>query len=141
MMFEIVSASVCETYNLGEKFAKTLKKKQRFALNGDVGSGKTEFVRGVLSNLNPEISVSSPTFSIVNSYETKNFVVHHFDFYRIKNIYEFVELGFEEYLNENSVVFVEWAQMFPEILGKNWETINFTSISQNERRIEFSILF
>lgn len=140
-MFEIVSASVCETYNLGEKFAKTLKKKQRFALNGDVGSGKTEFVRGVLSNLNPEISVSSPTFSIVNSYETKNFVVHHFDFYRIKNIYEFVELGFEEYLNENSVVFVEWAQMFPEILGKNWETINFTSISQNERRIEFSILF
>ncbi|MDR0303646.1 MAG: tRNA (adenosine(37)-N6)-threonylcarbamoyltransferase complex ATPase subunit type 1 TsaE [Chitinispirillales bacterium] len=140
-MFEIISDSVSDTRNFGKKLAKSLKKGQIFALNGNVGCGKTEFIRGVLSELNPEISVLSPTFSIVNSYETKNFTIHHFDFYRIKNAEEFIEIGFDEYLNENSVVFVEWAQMFKNVLGENCETVNFSAISENSRKIESSILF
>ena len=140
-MFEIVSDSVSDTRNLGKKLAKSLKKGQVFALNGDVGCGKTEFVRGVMAELNPEISVSSPTFSIVNSYETPNFTVYHFDFYRIKNINEFVEIGFDEYLSGDAVVFIEWAQMFENVLGKNYETINFSAVSQNSRKIEPSIPF
>jgi len=140
-MFEIISASVSDTRNFGKKLAKSLKKGQVFALNGDVGCGKTEFVRGVMAQLNPEISVSSPTFSIVNFYETKNFIVYHFDFYRIKNIDEFVEIGFDEYLSGDAVVFVEWAQMFENVLGKNYEAINFSAVSQNVRKIESSIPF
>jgi tRNA threonylcarbamoyladenosine biosynthesis protein TsaE len=135
-MFEIISGSVSDTRNFGKKLAKSLKKGQVFALNGDVGCGKTEFVRGVMAELNPEISVSSPTFSIVNSYKTPNLTVYHFDFYRIKNINEFVEIGFDEYLNGDSVVFIEWAQMFENVLGKNYETINFSAVSQNSRKIE-----
>jgi len=140
-MFEVISGSVYDTRNLGKKLAKSLKKGQVFALNGDVGCGKTEFVRGVMAELNPEISVSSPTFSIVNSYETKSFIVYHFDFYRIKNIDEFVEIGFDEYLSGDAVVFVEWAQMFESVLGKNYETINFSAVSQFSRKIESSISF
>ena len=141
MIFETISNSIAQTHDLGAKFAENLKKGQVFALVGNVGCGKTEFVRGVLSKLNPDISVSSPTFSIVNSYETKNFSVHHFDFYRIKHINEFSEVGFEEYSDGNSVVFVEWADMFYEVLGKDYETIKFTAISQTERKIESSVSF
>jgi tRNA threonylcarbamoyladenosine biosynthesis protein TsaE len=138
-MAVFLSKSVQETQDFGRKFAKNLRGGKVFALNGDVGCGKTEFVRGVLAELNPEISVLSPTFSIVNSYETKNLTIHHFDFYRIKNIDELIEIGFYEYLNENSVVFVEWAQMFENVLGKNYETISFTTVSKNSRKIETSV--
>jgi len=125
-----------ETQQYGKDFAKKLNGGQVFALIGEVGCGKTEFVRGVLSEVAPEIVVSSPTFSIVNSYETKNFTIYHFDFYRIKNINELFEIGFDEYFTENSVVFIEWADMFLGILPKGFETIKFEAISENERQIQ-----
>jgi tRNA threonylcarbamoyladenosine biosynthesis protein TsaE len=137
-VIEVISNSVSDTQNYGRNLAKSLQKGRIILLNGDVGCGKTEFVRGVLAELNPEISVSSPTFSIVNSYKTENFTVHHFDFYRIKNINELFEIGFEEYLSEDSVLFVEWADMFPQVFEKNSETINFSAISPNSRKIMFA---
>ena len=130
-----------ETQNFGREFAKNLRGGQVFALVGEVGCGKTEFVRGILAGIAadnpqfPEIVVSSPTFSIVNSYETPKFNIYHFDFYRIKNVNELFEIGFDEYFTENSVVFIEWADMFLEALPKNFETIKFEATGENERKI------
>jgi len=132
-----LSNSVEDTRNFGKNFAKNIKKGQVFALNGEVGCGKTEFVRGVMEELSPQTTVSSPTFSVVNSYKCKNFTVYHFDFYRIKNIDELFEIGFEEYLSKDNVVFIEWADMFPQALSENAETLNFEAIGENERKITF----
>lgn len=138
MMTNLKSDSKEETQQFGKDFAKKLNGGQVFALVGNVGCGKTEFVRGILSEIAPDVVVSSPTFSIVNSYETKNFTVYHFDFYRIKNINELFEIGFDEYFSENSVVLIEWADMFLEALPKVFETIKFEEISENERKISFN---
>jgi len=133
------SNSAKETQDFGRKFAKNLRGGQVYALIGEVGCGKTEFVRGILAEIAPEIVVSSPTFSIVNSYETKNFTVYHFDFYRIKNINELFEIGFDEYFSDNSVVLIEWADMFPQALPKGFETIKFEATGESERRIEAQV--
>ena len=135
---DLKSNSKEETQLFGREFAKKLQGGQVFALVGEVGCGKTEFVRGVLAEIAAEIVVSSPTFSIVNSYETAKFNIYHFDFYRIKNINELFEIGFDEYFTENSVVFIEWADMFPQALPKGFETIKFEALSENEREISFN---
>jgi len=135
-MSVFLSNSVEDTKNFGKNFAKTIKSGQVFALNGEVGCGKTTFLRGVMEELSPETLVSSPTFSVVNSYKCANFTVFHFDFYRIKNIDELFEIGFEEYFSDDSVVFIEWADMFEQALGKHTE-IKFEAIGENERKITF----
>ena len=135
-MSVFLSNSVEDTRNFGKNFAKNIKSGQVFALNGEVGCGKTTFLRGVMEELSPEAVVSSPTFSVVNSYKCANFTVFHFDFYRIKNIDELFEIGFEEYFSDDSVVFIEWADMFEQALGKHTE-IKFEAIGENERKITF----
>jgi len=131
------SNSAEETRNFGRSFALTLRKSQVFALNGEVGCGKTEFVRGIIEALNPQITVSSPTFSIVNTYDCEKFTVHHFDFYRIKHSDELFETGFDECVSSDAVVFIEWADMYPEILPKRTRIINFKSRGETLREISF----
>ncbi|MCL1947206.1 MAG: tRNA (adenosine(37)-N6)-threonylcarbamoyltransferase complex ATPase subunit type 1 TsaE [Chitinivibrionia bacterium] len=130
-----LSKSLKETRNFAKNFAKTLKKGQIFALIGEVGCGKTEFVRGVLEELSPQTSISSPTFSIVNTYKTANFIIYHFDFYRIKNINELFETGFDEYLSQDAIVFIEWANMYSEAIPAHCKTIKFEAIEENLRKI------
>ena len=132
-----LSKSLKETRNFAKNFAKNLKSGQIFALIGEVGCGKTEFVRGVLEELSPQTSVSSPTFSIVNDYQTPNFTIYHFDFYRIKNTAELFETGFEEYLSKDAVVFIEWADMYPEALPARCKTVKFEAVGKNSRKITF----
>jgi len=132
-----LSSSAEDTRNFGKKFSKSVKGGQIFALSGEVGCGKTEFMRGVIEELSPDAIVSSPTFSIVNRYECADFTVCHFDFYRIKTVEELFEIGFEEYLSPNTAVFVEWADMYPQALGKNAKTISFECVAENLRRIGF----
>lgn len=94
------------------------------ALNGELGAGKTLFVKAFCNSAGVSGS-SSPTFAIVNSYPGE-YTIYHFDFYRIKKSDELTDIGIEEYLaDENAVSFIEWAELFPEVLP--------------ERRIEISI--
>jgi tRNA threonylcarbamoyladenosine biosynthesis protein TsaE len=134
-MSVFLSNSVKETRDFAKNFAKKLSAGEVFALIGEVGCGKTEFVRGVLEELSPQTVVSSPTFSIINAYETAKFMIYHFDFYRIKKIDELFEIGFEEYLSKDAVVFIEWADMFPEALGESCKEIIFEALGENERKI------
>lgn len=110
-----------ETKTIALDFSKDLKNGDIVVLNGDLGSGKTFFVKeiGKFFGIN---NVSSPTFAIVNEYSGK-IKIYHFDFYRIQKSEELFNIGFNDYLNDNeAVMFIEWGELFPEILpGKRYE--------------------
>lgn len=131
-----VTESSEETQALGSRLAKVIKPGDVFALEGGLGSGKTELVRGVVDALNPEAIVRSPSFALVNSYDTPVFPVHHFDFYRIHDSGELWEIGYDEYLNPDAVCFIEWAHLCKESLPKNIHTIRFVEAHDDHRVIE-----
>jgi len=122
-----------ETEILAEQFAKQLKGKNIVLLNGELGTGKTFFIKAVCNFLGID-SVSSPSFAIVNEYSNKIKIIH-FDFYRIKRVTELYDIGFEEYLSEEAIIFIEWADMFPEILPKQNLQIDFNFINNTSRNI------
>jgi tRNA threonylcarbamoyladenosine biosynthesis protein TsaE len=126
-----------ETINVAEEFAKILKPGDFVLLNGDLGSGKTFFVKNICAHYGI-LNVSSPSFSIINEYHNGKNIIH-FDFYRVKKIEELYDIGFEDYLlNDEAVIFIEWAELFTDILpSKNYEIeIKFTSDSEREIKIE-----
>jgi len=110
-------------------------------LNGNMGSGKTQFVRFLCENFNLLNTVSSPSFLVLNKYETKeSFDIYHFDFYRLKDIRDLEEIGFFEILeSEDALVIVEWAEMFQELFQKKKNIIdiyfNFIKDNINLREI------
>lgn len=110
-----------EMLSAGEIFARDLNPGAVVALCGQLGAGKTHFSKGVVSGLGAEESVTSPTFSLVNEYRTGRLPVFHFDFYRLEEASELVAIGWDDYLEEDGVVIVEWADKFPELLPE--ETI------------------
>lgn len=105
------------TASLGACVARLLRRGDLVALEGDLGAGKTTLVRGALRELGHAGAVPSPTFTLVQQYETEKLPVFHFDLYRIAVREELIEIGFEEALAE-SAVFVEW----PAILGDDGQT-------------------
>lgn len=86
------------------------------ALNGPLGAGKTHFAKGIVAGLGSRDEVTSPTFSLVNEYRSGGIPVFHFDFYRLDSAEEVLRIGWDEYLDEEGVVLVEWADKFPEVL-------------------------
>lgn len=92
------------------------------ALCGQLGAGKTHFSKGLVSGLGGDDPVTSPTFSLINEYRTARLPIFHFDFYRLEDAAELPAIGWDEYLDEEGVVIVEWADKFPELLpeGTIW---------------------
>jgi tRNA threonylcarbamoyladenosine biosynthesis protein TsaE len=105
-------------------------------LEGDLGAGKTEFVRGFVAALAPSAAVKSPSFSILNIYETARFPVYHFDFYRLADASELLEIGFDEYVSGRGVCCIEWGTMFPEVLPGEAKIVRFRDIDVDKREIE-----
>jgi len=133
MVFE--SGSVEETRKFGAEFAKTLKPGDVIALDGDLGAGKTEFVRGLVTALGGS-AVRSPTFTIVNTYQTRSIPVYHFDFYRMVNSDELFEIGFYEYIAGDGVCLIEWGTMFQDALPQNTKILKFKDAGETNRTIE-----
>ncbi len=107
-----------ETKNLAEELAAGLKPGDLVILNGNLGAGKTFFVKQVGNFFKTE-NVNSPTFALVNQYEGK-IKIYHFDFYRINKPVELFDIGFNDYLNdEEAVTFIEWGNLMEEILPKS----------------------
>lgn len=132
-MNKIVSSEK-ETVEIAKQFSEMLSGNEIVLLNGELGTGKTFFVKSLCS-VYGITSVSSPSFAIVNEYHnSKKFT--HFDFYRIKKVEELYDIGIEDYLTEgNSVVFIEWANLFPEVLPKKNYQIDFKFVSNSTREI------
>jgi len=107
---EFVTKSPEETENLGRVVAQSLRHGDIIALSGDLGAGKTVFARGVLRGLGYAGRVTSPTFTIVNEYETPAGIVSHLDLYRILQPEALLEIGLEEYLDGNRIILIEWSE-------------------------------
>jgi len=115
MIVKITTKSEIETEQLGFEFAKNLIPGDKIALYGDLGSGKTEFVKGICDYFKVEEIVTSPTFTIINKYTATTsdepLNIYHIDLYRIEKEKELIEIGFSEYLNDNNAItIIEWAE-------------------------------
>jgi len=116
MMIETNSAR--ETQELGIKIGKQAKPGQIYTIVGDLGTGKTVFTQGVAKGLGITEPVSSPTFTILQEYRKGRLPFYHFDVYRIGNIDEMEEIGYDDYFFGNGVCLIEWADLIEKILPK-----------------------
>lgn len=137
-MNKFISKSEQDTINFAENFANQLHKKDIVVLSGDLGSGKTKFVQGVLKHFGLENEISSPTFTIVNEYNANICPIYHFDVYRLADIDEFYAMGGEEYF-ENGICIIEWGEQIEEILPKGYTKITFSKSEENENYRELKI--
>ena len=107
--------------------------------NGVMGSGKTTLIKALVNRLGSTDNVSSPTFSIVNEYKLNGSTIFHFDFYRIENEFEALDLGVEDYMSKNNWCFLEWAEKIPNLIPNNINYINFKLSDGNYRTIEIDL--
>ena len=107
-----------ETYTLGKKLGEQAKPGQVYTLIGDLGVGKTVFTQGVAAGLGITEPINSPTFTIVQIYEEGRMPFYHFDVYRIGDVEEMDEIGYEDYFYGDGVCLVEWAELIEELLPK-----------------------
>lgn len=108
-----------ETFALGEKLGRESKPGQIYTLNGDLGTGKTVFTQGFASGLGITEPVNSPTFTILQVYEEGRMPFYHFDVYRIGDVEEMDEIGYEDCFYGEGVCLIEWAELIEEILPEN----------------------
>lgn len=108
-----------ETFALGEKLGREAKPGQSYTLNGDLGTGKTVFTQGFASGLGITEPVNSPTFTILQVYEEGRMPFYHFDVYRIGDVEEMDEIGYEDCFYGEGVCLIEWAELIEEILPEN----------------------
>ncbi len=136
-MNSYITQSEQETINLGSEFAKTkLKAGDVVALFGDLGSGKTRFVQGICKGFGITEHVASPSFTIVNEYNTGSLKIYHFDFYRVKSIDEIVDIGFDDYINADGICVIEWAERVTGLLGSRFEVHFSLGDAENIREIK-----
>ncbi|MDR3610558.1 MAG: tRNA (adenosine(37)-N6)-threonylcarbamoyltransferase complex ATPase subunit type 1 TsaE [Ignavibacteriaceae bacterium] len=123
-----------DTENLASEFSSFINPGDLVILNGNLGSGKTFFIKEVLKSFNIT-GVSSPTFALVNEYYG-NVNIYHFDFYRIEKINELYDIGFDEYMkDEETIKFIEWGNLFPSILPN--KRIEIEIVLQNDLSRDF----
>ena len=116
----IETHSAEETYALGKKIGESAKPGQVYSLIGDLGVGKTVFTQGLAAGLGITDSVNSPTFTILQIYEDGRIPFYHFDVYRIGDVEEMEEIGYEDCFYGEGVCLIEWANLIEEILPENY---------------------
>src|SRR3990172_7692413 len=131
--FKAVVESESETETIAKSFAAVLTGGEVIVLSGELGAGKTFFVKKALTSFGITW-VNSPSFAIVNEYKN-SFKFYHIDFYRLKSIKEIFDIGFKYYLNNiEDIIFIEWGNLFPEVLPHKRIEINFKMKSENRCR-------
>ena len=131
----IETRSAQETYQLGVEIGQKAKKGQVYTMIGDLGVGKTVFTQGMAKGLEIDEPISSPTFTIVQVYDEGRLPFYHFDVYRIGDIDEMDEIGFEDYVYGEGVSLIEWANLIEEILPE--ERIEITIEKDLEKGFDY----
>lgn len=135
---DILSKSTDQTIKLGERLARHLKKGDIVCLQGDLGSGKTTFIKGVAKGLKiAPAKVNSPTFVLMNAYQGR-LPLYHFDLYRLENTGEVGAIGYEEFLYGDGVSVIEWAERLGGLTPKEHLRVELRHKGENERSIKFS---
>jgi len=132
-VYEIISTSEKNTREIAANIAKHLNRGDVITLEGELGSGKTTFAKGIAQGLNIQRNVTSPTFTIVKQYEG-SLPLYHMDAYRLENSSE--DIGFDEYFDGNGICVVEWAQFIEEYLPKERLNVHISYL-ENGRKITF----
>ena len=129
-----IAANAEETREVATEFVPDLKAGNVVALVGDLGAGKTEFVKGLAAALGSPAVVTSPTFTLIHEYLGGRLPLYHMDFYRLSSEDELNEIGFDDYLSQAGICAVEWANRFPERIPSAaiWVTL---SIAENNERL------
>ena len=140
-LFSVETKNEQETMAVGSALAKTVGKAVVFTLVGDLGAGKTHFVKGFVKGLGCDELVTSPTFTLLNVYEGGKVPVYHFDMYRLSSLEEAQEMGFEEYFDLsslNGIVMVEWPSQVEGLIKCSHIEIKIEKIDEEKRKITLS---
>ena len=124
MVTEFESGTPEETYEFVMKLGREARPGQVYTLNGDLGAGKTVFAKGFAKGLGIDDTVSSPTFTILQVYESGRYPLYHFDVYRIADSSEMDEIGFDEYVYSEGISLIEWAEYIEDILPDKYIRID-----------------
>ena len=136
-MKEYISNSPAETERIAGEIIRSTGATGFLALYGEMGAGKTNFVRGIVQELCPErlSLVHSPTFAIVNEYAGIEHTVIHFDLYRLRDEDDLISTGFDDYCSRNGLVVTEWSELFEDMIPKDAFKVRIEIIDDNTRRI------
>ena len=124
-MASITSHSSAETFAFGQDIAATLRAGDVLALCGDLGAGKTHFVKGLATGLGISAEVTSPTFTLIHEYPGGRLPLFHFDFYRLESEDDLLRIGFDDYLDAGGVLAIEWAEKFLALLPSHTRHFDF----------------
>ena len=134
----IITNNEAESIREGENLGRTLAPGAVVALYGELGAGKTAFTRGLAAGLGISMSVSSPTFTIVNEYPGK-IPLFHFDMYRLESENELFDIGWDDYLERGGVCVVEWSEKVPGAFMPGAVAVRFENLGGDMRRLEISV--
>ena len=134
-MATFISNSPAETEAIGRQFAKEVDAGSILALEGELGSGKTQFTKGLVAGLESSAPVTSPTFTIIHEYPGGRLPVYHFDFFRLENRESVAQLGLDDYFFGDGVSVIEWADRFPELIPEQARWILFEIKPESTRMI------
>ena len=133
-MAEFISHSQLETEEIGQKLAEKLPGGSVVAMYGDLGAGKTAFVRGMAKGMGLSCRVSSPTFTIVNEYLGERELIH-FDMYRLSSADELIDIGWEDYLSRGAVCAVEWSENVQDAFFGDEVVVRIEKLNDTDRKI------
>jgi tRNA threonylcarbamoyladenosine biosynthesis protein TsaE len=131
----LISNSQSETEAIGRQLAKDIDTGSVLALKGDLGSGKTSFVKGLVAGLGSRVDVTSPTFTIIHEYRGGRLPVYHLDFFRVQDRQSIERLAIDDYLFGDGVTVIEWADRFPQFIPEPAHWILFETKSETQRAI------
>lgn len=134
-MATFISNSPDETEGFGRRFAENLKPGDVLALTGDLGSGKTQFVKGLAAVLGAATAATSPTFTLIHEYAGGRLPIYHFDFFRVEDRQSAERLGLDDYFFGEGVSVIEWADRFPDLIPETAHWISFETKSEAQRAI------
>ncbi|GAB7089201.1 tRNA (adenosine(37)-N6)-threonylcarbamoyltransferase complex ATPase subunit type 1 TsaE [Marinifilum fragile] len=135
-MTELKINSLEDINSVAAEFIKLVGDKRIFAMHGAMGVGKTTFVKAICEELGVQDTINSPTFAIVNEYHTaKENIIYHFDFYRIDDVQEAYDFGYEDYFYSDAICFIEWPEKIDSILPNDTVEVHFNEEADGSRRI------
>lgn len=132
---QVITSSPEATFQWGEKLAKLMLAGDTICLSGDLGAGKTLLVKGIASGIGVTEAVTSPTFTLLQIYETGRIPIHHFDLYRLEDSAQLFDIGFEEYVGTDNITLIEWANQFVTEMPEACLWIEIKKGASDEERI------